>query len=43
MDLEARVKKAIAKRDELSQWGFNSYLISYRIKVRMMEDLLDKV
>jgi hypothetical protein len=42
VDLEWLIKQQIARRDELSQWGFNSYVISYTIKVRTMEDLVDK-
>lgn len=40
--LEEKIRQAIHRRDFLSQWGFNNYVISYRIKVRMMEDLIDK-
>lgn len=36
------MKKEISRRDELLGWGFNSYVIEFRIKVRMMEDLVDK-
>ena len=40
--MEAKVKEQVERRNELSQWGFNSHVISYRIKVRMMEDIIDK-
>ncbi len=40
--IEEKIRQAIHRRDFLSQWGFNNYVISYRIKVRMMEDLIDK-
>jgi hypothetical protein len=41
--LELAIYHQQIRRDELSQWGFHSYVISYRIKVRMMEDILDKI
>jgi hypothetical protein len=41
--LEDKIKEQIEKKNELSYWGFNSYVISYRIKVRMMEQLVDKL
>ena len=39
--MEEKIRLQINRRDFLSQWGFNNYVISYRIKVRMMEDLID--
>ena len=40
--LESEIKTQIARRDELSQWGFNSYVISYRLKVRTMEVVIER-
>ena len=40
--LESEIKAQVMRRDELSQWGFNSYVISYRLKVRTMEVLIDR-
>ena len=40
--MEEKIRLQIERRDFLSQWGFNNYVISYRVKVRMMEDLIDK-
>lgn len=40
--IERHLKAETVRRDELSQWGFGSYVISYKVKVRMMEELIDK-
>lgn len=40
--IKAKFKQQIARRDFLSQWGLNNYVISYTIKIRMMEELIDK-
>ena len=35
------VRNATVRRDYLSQWGLNNWVVTYRIKVRLMEDLID--
>ena len=40
-DLEEKIHKSTWRRDYLSQWGFHSYVISFRIKVRLTEELID--
>jgi hypothetical protein len=32
----------VERRDQISQWGYINLVISFRIKVRVMEDLIDK-
>ena len=39
--VEEKIRYTTWRRDCLSQWGFNSYVISFRIKVRLTEELID--
>ena len=41
-DLQYKIKRQIQKRDELSQWGHNNQLVSLRIKVRTMEEVVEQ-
>ena len=42
MSVEEGIRKEIQRRDSLSTWSLNSYVISYTIKVRMMESIIDR-
>ena len=39
--VQARVKEQTDLNAELDSWGFNSHVISYVIKVRVLEDLIE--
>ena len=42
MRLEEQVRLQLERRDALSAWGLHNYFVSYNVKIRMMEDLVDK-
>ena len=39
--MQKRLKVETKRNEELGGWGMNSYLISYVIKCRVLEDLID--
>jgi len=41
-NLEETLRKAIARRDELSLWGLGNMIIHYRIKCRLTENVIDQ-
>jgi len=40
-NLEETLRKAVARRDELSLWGLGNMIIHYRIKCRLTENVID--
>ena len=35
------MRQELNRKFEFNTWGFHNYIISYRIKVRMTEDIID--
>lgn len=42
LQLEQKIKFQITRRNDLSQWEVTHLLVTFKIKVRVMEDLIDK-
>ena len=40
-ELQSRIRTEIDRQIELNTWGFHNHIISYKIKVRMTEDIID--
>lgn len=41
LELQSKIRDEIARKQEFDTWGFNNYIIEYRLKVRMTEDVID--
>lgn len=39
--VQKRLKVETQRNDEFNGWGFHSYIISYVVKCRILEDLID--
>lgn len=39
--VQKKLKNEIKRNDEFTTWGFHDYIISYVVKVRVLEDLID--
>lgn len=39
--LQTRIRQEINRKMEFDTWGFHNYIIAYRVKVRMTEDVID--
>lgn len=40
--MEETLRKAIARRDELSLWGLNNLIIEFQIKCRSTENVIEQ-
>ena len=40
-ELQLKIRDEMDRNAELNTWGFHNHIISYRIKVRMTEDIID--
>ena len=40
-DLQRRIRVEMDRYGELHTWGMHNHIISYRVKVRMTEDIID--
>ena len=39
--IQSRIKKELERNASLNIWGLSSYIISFTIKCRVLEDLID--